>query len=58
MLKISSKLTNDADENYLADIISRVIMNLKRLNNCKIAQKSVNLRNEEKTNRNYFADIF
>ena len=41
MLKISSKLTNDADGNYLADIISRVIMNLKRLNNYKIAQKSV-----------------
>lgn len=29
VLKISSKLSHDADKNYLTDMISRVTMNLK-----------------------------
>ena len=29
VLKISSKLRNDGDKNYLTDMISRVTMNLK-----------------------------
>ena len=55
VLKISSKLRNDGDKNYLTDMISRVTMNLKWLNNYIIAQKSVKSNNEEQIN--YFAGI-